>query len=69
VGPRPIKIFDFFFKFHPHLIRSKIDLNKLENFEIKYVAIGFELRNNFPYSNFSRFEMEFELKFRDSSRY
>jgi hypothetical protein len=24
-----------------------------------------EIRNNFPYRNFSRFEIEFELKFRE----
>jgi hypothetical protein len=46
------------------LIRSKTDLPKLEIFEIKYRAEGFELRNKSPYWNFSRLIKEFELKFR-----
>jgi hypothetical protein len=36
----------------------------LENFEIKYGAEGVELRNNFPYWNFSRFRRKFELNSR-----
>jgi hypothetical protein len=39
-------------------------LSELEHFEIKYGWKGCEIRNNFPYSNFIRFRMEFELKFR-----
>jgi hypothetical protein len=37
----------------------------LKKFEIKYGWKEFELRINFPYRNFSRFEMEFEVKFRE----
>jgi hypothetical protein len=29
---------------------------------------GFDVRNIFPYRNFFRFKIEFELKFRESSR-
>jgi hypothetical protein len=36
-------------------------------FEIKYGFEGIDERNNFPYRNFSRFETEFELKFRETS--
>jgi hypothetical protein len=35
--------------------------------EIKYGWKEFEIRNNFPYRIFSRFETEFELKFRGFS--
>jgi hypothetical protein len=35
--------------------------------EIKYGWKDFEIRNNFPYRIFSRFEIEFELKFRENS--
>jgi hypothetical protein len=37
----------------------------LEKLEVKYVWKELEIRNNFPYRNFSRFEKEFELKFRE----
>jgi hypothetical protein len=39
----------------------------LQKFEIKYGSEGLDERNNFPYWNFSRFEMEFESKFREAS--
>jgi hypothetical protein len=42
-------------------------LSELENFQIKYGFEGFEIRNNFPYRNFSRFEKDFELKFEKAS--
>jgi hypothetical protein len=42
-------------------------LPMLQNFEIKYGWIEFEIRINFSYRNVSRFEMEFELKFRKVS--
>jgi hypothetical protein len=45
----------------------KQGLPGIENFEIKYGCEGFDERNNFFYRNFSRFEMEFELKFREAS--
>jgi hypothetical protein len=38
----------------------------LKNFEIKYVFELFDDMNNFPHRNFSRFEMDFKLKFRES---
>jgi hypothetical protein len=50
------------------LIRSKQDLPKLENFEIKYGLKEFEIRNNFSYRDILGFEMDFELKFREISR-
>jgi hypothetical protein len=34
----------------------------LEKLKIKYGWRELEIRNNVPYRNFSRFEMEFELK-------
>jgi hypothetical protein len=42
-------------------------LTRVQIFEIKYGWKEFEIRINFPYRNFSRFEMEFELKFRELS--
>jgi hypothetical protein len=45
--------------------RSKGCLPILEKLEIKYGWKKFEIRNNFTYRNFSRFEKEFELKFRE----
>jgi hypothetical protein len=33
--------------------------------ELKYGWKGLEIRKNFSYINFSRFEMEFELKFKE----
>jgi hypothetical protein len=45
-----------------------MDLSELEKIELKYGCEEFEIRNNFPYMNFSRIEMEFELKIREPSR-
>jgi hypothetical protein len=39
----------------------------IQKFEIKYGSKEFQIRINFSYMNFSRFEMEFELKFREVS--
>jgi hypothetical protein len=36
-----------------------------EKLEIKYGWKELEIRNNFSYRNFSRIEMEFELKIRE----
>jgi hypothetical protein len=44
--------------------QSKNDLPVLE---IKHGHEGFEERSNFPYRKFLRFEMDFELKFREVS--
>jgi hypothetical protein len=43
-------------------------LPELEKLQIKYGCEGFEVRNNFPYRNFLRFEMDFELKNKEDSR-
>jgi hypothetical protein len=45
------------------LTDSKITSPPLQKCEIKYGWKVFEIRINFPYRNFSRFEMEFESKF------
>jgi hypothetical protein len=53
---------------HPHLIGSKQDLPRLENFEIKYVFEGLEEMNNFLHRHLLRFKTDLELKFREISR-
>jgi hypothetical protein len=50
------------------LIRLKDGLSELKNFQIKYGCERIKIRNNFPYSNFLKFGIEFELKFREGSR-
>jgi hypothetical protein len=45
-----------------------MDLSELEKIELKYGCEEFKIRNNFPYKNFSRIEMGFELKIREASR-
>jgi hypothetical protein len=50
------------------LIRLKDGLSELKNFKIKYGCEGIKIRNNFPYWNFSKFGIEFELKFREGFR-
>jgi hypothetical protein len=40
---------------------------ELQKFQIKYGWKELEIRNNSPYRNFSRFEMELGLKFREAS--
>jgi hypothetical protein len=50
------------------LIPSKDGLPLLETFQIKYGLVGNYIRNNFPYWNFSKFGIEFELKNQGSSR-
>jgi hypothetical protein len=51
---------------------SKLDAIQIghslaQKIEIKYVWKVFEIRNNFTYKDFLRFEMDFELKFREFS--
>jgi hypothetical protein len=41
-------------------------LPKLEKFQIKYGFEVFEIKNNFSYKNFSRFEKNVELKFEEA---
>jgi hypothetical protein len=50
------------FKFSSNFDSFKRYLTVLKKFQIKYGWKEIEIRNNFPYRNFSRFEMEFELK-------
>jgi hypothetical protein len=50
------------------LILSKDGLPELENFQTKYGIVENETRNHFPYCNFSKFSLEFELKIREGSR-
>jgi hypothetical protein len=38
----------------------------LQKFQIKFGWKELEIKNNFPYRNFSRFEMKFELKLREA---
>jgi hypothetical protein len=45
------------------LVQSKNDFPEFKKFEIKYGCDGVEERNNFLHMNFSRLEMDFELKF------
>jgi hypothetical protein len=47
----------------PNFDRFKRYIPVLQNFEIKYGLKVHEIRNNFPYTNFLRFRMDFELKF------
>jgi hypothetical protein len=43
----------------------KVCLPKLKKSQIKYCSTGFEIWNNLPYGNFSIFEEELELEFRE----
>ncbi len=54
------------FQIYSNLIRFKQDLPELRKFEIKYEWKVFNIRNNFPYKEFLRFKMDFELKFREA---
>jgi hypothetical protein len=58
----------YFFSKEANLNCFNSCLLELENFQIKYGFEGFEVRNNFPYWNFSRFKTNFELKFKEASR-
>jgi hypothetical protein len=49
-----------------NFIRSKLDFPGLEKFEMKYGFEGFDVWNNFPYRNFLKFKLDFELKFREA---
>jgi hypothetical protein len=48
------------------LIRSKTGFILIKNFQIKYEVVGNQTRNHFIHRNFSRFKMDFKLKFRES---
>jgi hypothetical protein len=66
VGPAVIQIKFEIIQIRSNLVRIRINLPKLENFEIKYGFEGFDERNNFIPRNFSKFEMDFKLKFKES---
>jgi hypothetical protein len=50
-----------------NFILFKLDLYKLEKFEIKYCFKGFDERNNFLHRNLSRFQMDFKINIRESN--
>jgi hypothetical protein len=66
--PRAQYLFELFKKKSKglKLIQSKDSLSMLNNFQIKYRFESFEIRNNVPYRNFFKFEVYFELKFREA---
>jgi hypothetical protein len=65
--PSQINLNEFETKSNPMKIHSiKTRLSRGSKFEIKYSFEEFVERNNFPFRNISRFEMEFELKFREA---
>jgi hypothetical protein len=53
------------FQILPNFDRSKKNVPKLKKFEVKYGCEGFEEWNKFIHRNLFRFEMGFELKFRE----
>jgi hypothetical protein len=56
-----------YFQTELNLIQLKDGPPKLEKFQIKYVLEGILIGNNFPYRIFfSKFELEFELKFKEA---
>jgi hypothetical protein len=68
-GPR-VQINSKYFNFNsnaPKLDSIQTEPSWLEHFEIKYGSQVFEIKNNFPYRDFLRFEMDFKLKFREAS--
>jgi hypothetical protein len=60
---KPNQIYLNRFKFAPNFDQSKRCLPLLQKIQIIYGWKELEIMNNFPYRNFSRFEIEFELKF------
>jgi hypothetical protein len=72
VGPPNMHsaVFDLFKKFQTNLnlVPSKDGPTKLKKFQVKYVFEGNEIRNKFPYMNFLKFGVEFEVKFKESLR-
>jgi hypothetical protein len=53
------------FKFTSNFDSFKRYILVLQKFQIKYGWNDLEIGNNFPYRNFSIFEMEFEIKIRE----
>jgi hypothetical protein len=72
LGLSPMKQCNFLFKLifqgDSNLQQSKRYLLELRKIQIKYGREGFEVRNTFPYRNFSRFKRNFELKLKKDSR-
>jgi hypothetical protein len=64
------KFFDSFKKISNEfeLFWSKGEHTMLQKFQINYVFEGKQIRNKFPYRNFSKFGVEFELKPKESLR-
>jgi hypothetical protein len=60
-----IKFISNGFEFAPNFDRYKRCLPLLEKLKVKFGWKEHKIRNNFPFRNFSRFEKEFELKFRE----
>jgi hypothetical protein len=69
-GPGPTKIPNWILpnlkiRTKPNWFCSKSDLPRLKKFQVKCGFEVFQIRNNFPYRNFFRFEADFEWKFRE----
>jgi hypothetical protein len=64
--PSQINLNEFEIKSNPmklHSIEKGPSMG--QKFQVKYGWKYLEIMNNFPYRNFSRFEMEFELEIRE----
>jgi hypothetical protein len=59
VGPEGFKLIQKFPNFNQTQFNPKWTFPNSKKFELKYGIEGFELRNNFPYWNFSELEKEF----------
>jgi hypothetical protein len=66
VGLTAIQINFDIIQIRSNLVRIKTSLPEPENLELKYGFERFDERNNFIHRNFSRFKMDFKLKFRES---
>jgi hypothetical protein len=70
-GPRwwfnEFKTIEIHFQMCSNLIWSKRGLPQPQKIEINYGWKGFEIRSNFTYRNFLKFEMDVELKIMEAS--
>jgi hypothetical protein len=64
---KPNQIYFKRIQFYPNFDRSKRCLPMLEKLEIKYGWKELDMGNNYSYRNLSRFELKFELKFKEIS--
>jgi hypothetical protein len=55
-----------YFQTELNLIKLKDGPPKLKKNQIKYIFEGNRVRNKFSYRNFSKFDLEFELKFKEA---